>query len=166
MGTKPLTEPVLAALSACLKPRGFVKSGSTFRQRNSDTICIVSLQSSTSSTAALAKVTVNLGVHVPALQDPQRPEKNPSSSSTHWNQRIGHLMPENNDIWWSIHSIEEAGLVASEIARCVERFGIPALAEVSTVSALQKLWQSGRSPGLTDGQRARHLRELAQAVAS
>lgn len=75
-------------------------------------------------------------------------------------------MPENNDIWWSIHSIEEAGLVASEIARCVERFGIPALAEVSTVSALQKLWQSGRSPGLTDGQRARHLRELAQAVAS
>jgi hypothetical protein len=149
-----------------LKPRGYVKGGSAFRLRNSDTICIISLQGSASSTSTLAKVTVNLGVHVPALQDPQRPEKNPSVSSSQWRQRIGHLMPENEDIWWSIHSAEEAMSVATVIARCIEQFGLPALAEVSTVQALQRLWESGSSPGLTEGQRIRHLQELAQVVAS
>ena len=166
MGTNSLTEPVLFALTTCLKPRGYVKSGSTFRLRSPEIVSIVSMQSSTSSTSALAKVTINLGIHVLALQDPQRPEKNPSTSSAHWHQRIGQLMPEKNDVWWSIHTIDEAGSVAAEVVRRVEQFGLPALAQVSTVPALQQLWVSGHSPGITDGQRVRYLQQLAEAVAS
>jgi hypothetical protein len=162
----PLAEPILVALKACLKPHGYSKSGSTFRLRSSETVSIISLQSSTSSTAVLAKVTVNLGVHILALQDPERSEKNPSVWSTHWNHRIGHLMPENNDVWWSIHNTAEAVSVATEIARCVEQYGLPALAQVATVQALRQLWESGRSPGLTEGQRIRHLQELAELEAS
>jgi hypothetical protein len=166
MGTKAFTQPILVALNACLEPRGFTKSGSTFRLRTEDTICIVSLQSSTSSTSLFAKVTVNLGVHIPALQDAERPETNPSVWSTHWRERIGNLMPDKSDVWWSIQTTAEADIVASEIAQCVEKFALPALAEISTVSALRKLWQSGSSPGLTEVERVRHLQDLAQAVSS
>ena len=164
MGTESLLKPVLTALSAILKPRGYVRSGSTFRLRNSDTVCIISLQSSTSSTSALARVTVNLGVHVPVLQDPERPES-PSAWSTHWHQRIGHLLPEKNDVWWAIHSVEEGSAIATEIVGCMERFGLPALAQVSTVSALRRLWESGGSPGLTEAQRVRFLQQLEEAAA-
>lgn len=166
MGTKLLIKPVLVVLSAALKPRGFAKSGFTFRLRNLDTISIVSIQSSTSSASALAMVTVNLGVHVPALQDPQRPDKNPSAWSVHWHQRIGHLLPQKSDVWWSIRSVQEGNTAAAEIVRCVEEFGLLALAEISTVAALQRLWESGRSPGLTAGQRARYLQQLAGAAAT
>jgi hypothetical protein len=166
MGTNSLLEPVLVAMTAALKPHGYAKSGSTFRLRNADTVSIISLQSSTSNTSALAKVTVNLGVHVPALQDPQRPEANPSAWSAHWHQRIGHLLPDNSDVWWSIRTVAEGRLVAAEVVRCVEQVGLPALAQVSTVAALQQLWKSGRSPGLTGGQRAQYLQQLVQASAS
>jgi Domain of unknown function (DUF4304) len=165
MGSESLLKPVLTALSAILKPRGYVKSGSTFRLRNSDTVCIISLQSSTSSTSALAKVRVNLGVHVPALQDPDRPEETPSAWSTHWHERIGHLLPEKNDVWWFIHSVEEGSAIATETVGCMERFGLPALAQVSTVPALRRLWESGRSPGLTEAQRVRFLQQLEEAAA-
>jgi hypothetical protein len=164
METRSLLDPVLVALTAALKARGYAKSGSTFRFHNADTIFIISLQSSTSSTSAMAKVTVNLGVHIPVLQDPQ--QKNPSSWSAHWHERIGHLLPEKDDVWWSIRTVDESRSVAAEIVRCVEQFGLPALAQVSTVSAIQRLWESGRSPGLTGGQRARYLQQLAETSAS
>ena len=165
MGTESLLKPVLTVLSATLKPRGYVRSGSTVRLRNSDTVCIISLQSSTSSISALAKVTVNLGVHVPAFQGPERPEESPSTWSTHWHQRIGHLLPAKDDVWWSIHTVEEGTSIAAEIVGCIERFGLPALAQVSTLSALRQLWESGRSPGLTQAQRVRFLQQLAEAEA-
>jgi hypothetical protein len=166
MGANSLLEPVFVAMTAALKPLGFAKSGSTFRLRNADTIAIISLQSSTSSTLALAKVTVNLGVHVPALQDTQRPEDNPSAWSAHWHQRIGHLLPDNSDVWWSIRTVDEGRVVAAEVVRCVEQVGLPAIAQVSTVADLQQLWKSGCSPGLTSGQRARYLQQLVKVQAS
>ena len=165
MKPKSLIEPALVALSAELKLRGYAKSGSTFWLRNSDITFIISLQSSTSNISGLAKVTVNLGACIPALQDPQRLGTRPSVWSAHWHQRIGHLMPEKSDIWWSIRSVEEGRSIASEIVRCVQQFGLPALAQVSTVSALQRLWESGCSPGLTEAQRVRYLQELAEAAA-
>lgn len=166
MGTELLIDPVLAALRDSLKRRGYSKSGSTFRLRNPDTISIVSLQSSNSSSSSLVKVTVNLGVHIPALQDPQRTEKNRSISSCHWRQRIGSLMPEKNDVWWSIQTPEEASSVATAITRAVEQFGLPAVEQVSTVAALKQLWESGHGPGLTEVERVQCLHGLAQAVAS
>jgi hypothetical protein len=75
---------------------------------------------------------------------------------------IGHLMPEQRDIWWSSATVGESSSVAAEIVRCVEQFGLPALAQVSTVPALRRLWESGCSPGLTDHQRARYLQQLRQ----
>jgi hypothetical protein len=164
MGTTSLLDPVLMALTAALKLLGYAKSGSTFRLHNAGTISIISLQSSTSSTSAMAKVTVNFGVHVLVLQDPQ--QRNPFSWSAHWHQRIGHLMPQKDDIWWSIRTMEESRAVAAEIVRCVEQFGLPALAQVSTVPAIQRHWESGSSPGLTIGQRARYLQQLAEIPAS
>jgi hypothetical protein len=166
MGTGSLIEPILVALGALLKPRGYVKSGSTFRLRNSNTVSIIALQSSTSSTSSLARVTVNLAVHVPALEDSQRRKRHPSVWSAHWRQRIGHLMPEKNDTWWVVHSANEGRQVAEEIARCVEQFGLPAVTQLSTLAALQQLWQSGRGPGLTEGQRVRYLQQLAEAATS
>ena len=160
MTTKALLEPVLAALSAVLRPQGYRKSGATFRQQRVDTLCIVSLQSSSASTSVHAKVTVNLGVHVPRLQDPQRPEAKPSIWSAHWRERIGFLMPEHEDIWWSIRTAADAASVATVIARNVEQHGLPALDRVASVSALRQLWESGRSAGITEGQRIRYLQEL------
>lgn len=50
-----------------------------------------------------SKCTVNLGVYVPAM-------RRTSAPASHWvndyscqrRQRIGHLLPEQSDVWWDV----------------------------------------------------------------
>jgi hypothetical protein len=73
---------------------------------------------------------------------------------------LGHVLPDHSDRWWTITSEAALPSVASEIPSALANWGIPALDAIDSSTALAAIWRSGRSPGLTDFERARYLDEL------
>ena len=152
---------ILAALAETLGPSGFRKRGSIFTRGRNDVVHLISLQSSTESTAVSLRVTVNLAIWVEALADER---KKPDVSASQWRQRIGSVMPVRNDHWWVARSEAESRSVAAEICSAIQKYGLPALDAVLSTTDLAALWESDRSPGLTAVQARRyqtHLKEKA-----
>ena len=161
----PATEykkAILAALAATLGPAGFRKGGSVFKRDRKDVVHLLSLQSSTESTADSLRVTVNLAIWVEALADERT---KPDVAASQWRQRIGFLLPVHQDYWWIARSDAEARSVASEICDAVVKHGLPALDALSSTADLAVLWESTRSPGLTAIQAHRYLACLREKAA-
>jgi hypothetical protein len=68
------------------------------------------------------------------------------------------LIPEQEDIWWTVTSEAEAEATGEELRELLETYGLPALERVSSIDRLRELWKSGRCPGLTDWERQEYLR--------
>src|ERR1044071_2780649 len=150
MSTSELKAPVIGELKRLLTPLGYRKNGSLFSRQLADVVHLIGLQSSQGTTASKVVLTVNLAIFVPSLVDPDmRQHAKPSIWEAHWRERLGFAMPETRDKWWSITSPAEANAVAQEIASHLGSVGLTALAELSNVDALSRLWESGRCPGLT-----------------
>jgi hypothetical protein len=157
MGAADIKTIVIDAMAGTLTPLGYRRTGFVFRRVLGQLVHLVQLQGSRSSSAEVAKLTVNLAVFVPSLSPPG---KDPAVIAAQWRSRIGGLMPEKNDRWWTISSERQAVAAASEISDALANHGIPALSKVSSLESLRQLWASGISPGLTAGQRARVLAQL------
>lgn len=72
-------------------------------------------------------------------------------------------MPDPSDRWWDV-SDASVGEVSKTVVTTVVRYGLPALDAIDSVEALRALWESGRSPGLTEQQRRRNLAMLGTAM--
>ena len=156
-----LKAPVLAQLQAALAPRGFRAAGTLFQRELAEVVHLVELQSTQEENAAHIAVTINLGVFAPALVDPDiRDYIRPSIPQAHWRERIGILMPQRRDKWWSIENAGQAAAVGAEIAVSVEEYGLAPLAKIPDIAALRRIWETGASPGLSDYQRRRYLERL------
>lgn len=161
MSVQGFTSAVLERIQGVLKPIGYRKRGNTFLAERNDVLLLVQLQKSHKTTRDTLIATLNLGVFSPALsQKLGLVDERPTIPDCHWRQRIGDLLPEQSDKWWEIHSEEEAIAAGNEIAGLLERYGIPALEEVSSSAKLRTLWLSGQSPGLTEHQCQRYLGAL------
>jgi hypothetical protein len=146
-----------------LAAHGFRKSGSTFHRPLGDVVQLVQLQSSTRSTAQRLVATVNLAVFSTLLEARLGdPVPSPSVPGAHWRERIGHLAPARDDLWWEVTRPAEAEAAGAELAALLRDFGLPALAELDSTERLRALWEAGRSPGLTEGQRRRYLEALSR----
>ena len=157
----PLTsnkQIVAAAVHDLLAPREFKKKGLVFSRTLSDVVHFIALQSSGSSTAEELQLTVNLGVLVPSLCEAWSPH---DVWSSHWQQRLGFLLPMPSDRWWQIRSEREASVAAAEIVAGLLDYGLPKLDTLPTKAALAELWRTGQSPGLTEVQRKRSLDRIA-----
>ena len=161
MPAKDYKRTILDALGEALGEKGFRKKGAHFSRVLADVVHLAWLQSSVSSTSQMLRATVNLGVWVPALEGDVKPD----ISSAHWSNRIGHLMPENRDVWWTVEFDDEATQVAGHIATAVRTFGLPALDGFPNRRALLWIfWRTGASPGLTAFQAERLMNRLAAIV--
>lgn len=69
-------------------------------------------------------------------------------------------MAEPHDNWWEISSEGEAIKVGKEIAEILEESALPQFATISSTEGLKRLWETGRSPGLTEYQRQQFLKAL------
>jgi hypothetical protein len=148
VNAKVYRQAVLAALSAELRPLGYRKRGMVFLRELADVIHVVALQSSTQSTTASLRVTVNLGVWVPALADEA---EHPGPWTAHWRERLGGVMPDSDDLWWTIDAPDAEPAVSAAMVVALRAYGLPALATLPNAAALLALWQNGRSPGQTAG---------------
>ena len=121
-----------------------------------EAMLIVGLQSSTESTQDLLKITCNAAIQLRRLACGPRP----STWDAHWRKRIGFFMPEPRDLWWTCASDEAADQAGREIAALLETAVLPEMERLALPAAMAALWNSGRSPGLTDRQRVEYLSEL------
>ena len=152
-----------SAVAAVLRPLQFRRKGLVFTRQLGEMVHIVSLQSSVSSTAPLLKITVNLAVFVPSLADDSIKL---GLLSSHWQMRLGFLMPEHIDYWWEVSCDCDAERVASEIIEAIQMYALPQFKQLETRDALVTLWRAGRSPGLTTFQAKRYLDKLEHEPAA
>jgi hypothetical protein len=159
MSAKEYKKLIVLKSAETLRLAGFKKQGVHFSRSVNDVVHLLSFQSSTESTSTTVKMTVNVGIWLNALvEDWQKPD----IWSSHWRQRIGQLMPEHNDRWWTVSSEHEAKIAASEIDKAVKKYVLPEFENLSNRDALVKLWQAGVSPGLTKLLATRYLDRLNQ----
>lgn len=160
MDTAAYRQVVLNRVGLVLRPLGFRKRGLFFERRLTDVVQFVSLQASTISTALSLKLTVNVGVLIPELLETW---EKADVWSCQWNQRLGFLMPNPEDRWWTIESSSEAGDVAEVLAEAIRVFAVPSLDKLIGRNEIVQLWRGGSSPGITDAQRKRYLEALSSA---
>lgn len=157
MSSEAHKKQIGSAVAGAIVPLGFRRRGLVFTRQLGEVTHIVSLQSSTSSTALLLKLTVNLGVWVSSLAEVG---SKPDLWSAHWRERLGFLMPQRIDYWWEISSDQDAERATTEIVEAIQTHAIPQLDQLSTKNSLVELWRAGRSPGLTAFQAKRYLDKI------
>jgi hypothetical protein len=140
---------------------GFRRQGSILRIVGECNAGIIEFQKSTSNTSSKILFTVNLAVVCGALLEPyQHSLGKARSMGAHLRERIGTLMPGGADKWWEISEGVAAGALASEVSEVIATEGAPYVARYLELNELIALWESGKSPGLTETQRVRYLKKL------
>jgi hypothetical protein len=128
-----------------LLQKGFVRKGLLFSRQLEEVWHFVGFQKSRSSDT----FTVNLGVASKRILRFLEGPAKPSFDDCHWNERLGFLSPQRDDLWWTLSdpaSMAEALLL-------LKMHGLPSLEALSSDLALRDLWLTGQSPGLTEMQR-------------
>ncbi len=150
-----------------LKQEGYLKSSRTFRRVRVDCIQIINFQGSWTNYTDQGQFTAKLAVYFPeatrthgSFQITDRP----AASDCIINQRIGHLMPAQQDYWWKFDSSSNLDKIAKEVISALLNYGKPWLEEHSTFEgALQFVakrkmpyWASVFSLMLGKQENARH----------
>jgi hypothetical protein len=123
---KRIDAVVSAGLAATLKSEGFKKSGRTFRLTQGEALRVVSVQGSAYNAGAEGRFTLNLGVAFPgirALLEPELPLKALSEAQCPFRQRIGPLMPQRRDHWWSVDERTELAALGEEVRQAYLQHG-------------------------------------------
>jgi hypothetical protein len=155
---------LLSGIGHHLKPRGFRKRGSAFRHLTSDNVAIIEVQRSQSGTAGLVRFTLNAGVICGRLLDEHDPDiAKAGAAYAHLRRRIGEFLTDPTDKWWDLDAATNPGGLLDELGRLLDQAAVY-LVDHASDARLIALWESGQSPGLTDGHRQRLLRELKAAV--
>lgn len=158
---------ILKRNALALRAYGFSRSGSTFYLRKAGNWGVINFQKSKDSSVDNIVFTVNLGIastRLLAFFSHIRPDMKPSVWDCHWRERLGYLLPEHSDIWWTINSTTPVDELGQEIQGYVVNLGVPELEKYISDEALRDLWLSGRAPGLTDFQRLMYVSVLLKAL--
>ncbi|HEY3330473.1 MAG TPA: DUF4304 domain-containing protein [Capsulimonadaceae bacterium] len=122
---------VIARIAATLKPLGFRRKAMTFTRAQGDVLQFVNVQASTSSTADILKLTVNLAVYSEEVNQILNPGDDIGCGGwldNHWRDRIGSLTDDRQDVWWTITNTTEAENSGNEIAALLVKSGMDVLA--------------------------------------
>ncbi len=158
---------IVQSVGVALKAHGYRKSGTRFRLDRVGNLALVAFQRSTTSDAETIRFTMNIGVVSGELLrrwDPDQDIAKVSVQSAHLWKRLGDFLPDPRDHWWEVNSSSDIGPLETEIVAVLESKVVPFLDDHLSDAALLALWKTGRSPGLTDGQRIRNIAELEHAL--
>lgn len=152
---------VLDQIRSVLKPEGFRKTANTFSANKNDVVLFVQLQSSSKTVRTMLVVTINFGIVSLTIAEKEGIKSKAKFLDSHWRERIGFFLPKPFDKWWEIQSEQEAVEAGLEISQIIEKQALPKIYAISSTENLVALWQSGRSPGMTEFQR-KNLLALAK----
>lgn len=121
-----------------LRELGFKGSGQRYELRDPQIHAMLGFQKAQISNADAVKFTVNVGsVARQAWKQfreerphlPEHPSPNIFYGGPVWQQRIGPLTPEGDDLWWWLEADSRPQDAAAAVLDAIERYAIPALHE-------------------------------------
>jgi hypothetical protein len=149
-----------------LKSNGYKKKGSAFYRTHSDgNVSVFDFQKSRKSEKDQTVFTINIAIssrRIATFHGNQT--DNPVLDDCHWKTRIGHLLPEKQDLWWTIVPTTVLNDFCSTILGILDRHAFKAISEHDTDQRLRDYWLSGNSAGLTNIQRLINLSILLKAI--
>jgi hypothetical protein len=152
---------VVDATADKLRPLGFTRWGMVMRLLAEGNAAIVSFQKSIYADEEELEFTVNLSIVCGGLLGPDaRPISVAQEIDGHLRERIGFLLDDPDDFWWTIEPWTDSEQLAAEISDLVVTRGVPYLMRYLRTEALIELWASGEAPGMTDLEQDRFLRKL------
>lgn len=158
---------VLETTSIKLAPLGFVRHGTVLRMVRYGNTAIIEFQKSTKSSRNHLLFTVNLAVvcgHL--IEQNGRTPNTVRSTDAQFRERIGMLLPGRPDKWWQIDETAKVESLAEEVSELIAEVAVPHIEAYLDERNLIDLWQSGKSPGLTELQRERCLESLRNKLTS
>ncbi|MEI2454819.1 MULTISPECIES: DUF4304 domain-containing protein [Lysobacter] len=138
---KHIDAVVASGLAPLLKSHGFAKAGRSFHRRHGDRWQVVNVQASSGNSAAQARFTLNLGLYIPEIEvlAGNAPlAGKPKEYECTLRERIGALMPQARDHWWTLAPDSDPALLAPELADAFAAHGLPWLegyADLAKVAA-------------------------------
>lgn len=129
-------------LSEVYKKKGFKKNGHVFRLNQANNIAIIYLQKSKDNIPNGTKFTINIGIYFKSLDYFNSGEdvKNPIINDCQWKVRIGNLMQNKSDYWWTIQENSDLNLLSSELIDIFNSIILPAIQDrISDELYIEKL---------------------------
>lgn len=146
--TKLLQKAIKGTLDPAIVRMGFEGKKRSYRRTRNGLLDIVDIQLWKYNDATRARFTIELGICVPvalemtaALQSFSyfRPSiANPGITECAERERLGILMPEPRDRWWTMSSGTDPSDVANEVIANLQRFGIPWLERHESLEAFAR----------------------------
>jgi Domain of unknown function (DUF4304) len=153
----------LAATKEKIAPLGYRLAGTTFRKIVDGNAGIISFQRSQQA-VGVTRLTINVEIICgPLLEAWWQPELSKAGAGHgHLRERIGFLMPQKADIWWTIGEAADGAEFRqkAEVVDAVVSLGVPYIDRHIRTADLIAIWRSGVSPCITETQRVRYLSEL------
>ena len=149
-----------------LEDRGFRRRDATFRREQAGAWQIVNLQRRRASTASTVRLTVNLGVALPTLEEGEPAWAGrgwPLEHECHFRERLAFLV-RGEDHWWRVRALVPARRTAADILGGLEKHGLPWLELYADPPRL--LRDATADPGLVKGLNLTSLARLAHAAGS
>lgn len=168
-----VTTPAIAAISkasylSALKSEGFARRGNHMFRQSHDLFHGIHFQGSQWGSRDEGKFTINLVVTSGALYQfwTGKPlPSNPASALFPIQRRIGGLMPQHQDHWWSVDNSTDIEALGHEVTQAITSFALPFFTEYPESSALlYRLRQGAGLPGITTAQCPLLHAMLAQIV--
>lgn len=151
------TTSAIAAVSkfaflGALKSEGFSRRGNHMFRPSSDLFHCIHFQASQWGSKDEGKFTVNLVVTGKAIYEfwTGKPfPSNPASALFPIQQRIGQLMPQQHDHWWSVGRATDIEALGQEVMQALTSYALPFFSEYSdSFALLDRLRRAACLPGV------------------
>ncbi len=137
---------------------GFRRRRRGFRKADDRSAALIDFQRSVESSSDRIRFFVNIGVvHEELLRSYESSFKNANCTSAKYNKRLNSLLPGGKPDWWEITQFTFPEALAEEVSEAIVRVGVPDILPYMDRDELKALWETGYSPGITDGQRRMYL---------
>lgn len=156
-----MLDNLIASIAEVLEPKGFERRGKVVRGISDGSAKIIEFQKSDKSSDNLVLFTINVGIVCGDLLDAGDVDvKKSTIVDAHLRCRLGMLSDTPGDAWWELTAASDWSSLARELSVLLVAKAVPFLEKYARTELLIALWESGRSPGLTNVQRSRFLSEL------
>jgi hypothetical protein len=150
--SKAVDAVIQGKVKSILKSEEFKKSGRSFHRQKGEVLQVVNFQTTWLNTPDEAQFTINLNVVLPFYHEKwtgQPLPKDPGSAAAVCSRRLGHILPEGTDRWWTVTPSTDFAAVSHEVAELIRSVGLPYLEKVANLQYLcEKLGSGKHFPGM------------------
>jgi Domain of unknown function (DUF4304) len=135
---KKICSITILGLGQPLKQAGFVRHSTHFSRQFGDSLQVVNVQSSRWNTSESGRFTINVGIHFSSIaallcgNDPMR--VHPKESWCLLRARVGMLMSDPKDHWWTVTVETDIEEIARELTATCSKHVLPWLEQFKTIS--------------------------------